>query len=164
MDDLASLLFYLIVGLIWFLSSILGGRTSRRREWEFPEPSEPEEKQQPMRPLPEEPTIERIPARWRGQPEPPIMSRRPVAAPAPARAAVGSTLTATLKELLAAAEETAAAPAPPSEVEEPMPLLFDVDDLERGVIASEVLGPPVALRRRRGQIPPRPSQSTKLGV
>jgi hypothetical protein len=150
MEDLASLLFYLVVGLIWFLSSILGNRTSRRQEWEFPEPQAPEPKA-PSKP--QRPPVERIPARWRGQQEPP-KTPRPAKIPAqlsptpvPGRAAVGSTLTSTLKELLAAAEETAAAPEPL--LEEPMPLLFDTDDLERGVIASEILGPPVALRARR---------------
>ena len=141
MNDLTSLLFYVIVGVVWVLTSIFGDRAGRgrRREWEFPEPR----KHDPDSPA-KRPPIERIPAKWRGQQPTPA---QPTTA-TNARRSVAATLAAIAQTQHVAPPQTAE-PAPLTE--EPAPFFTHSDDLERAVILSTILDPPVALRSRGGQ-------------
>jgi len=145
MNDLSSLLFYLIVGIIWVLTSLLGDRTGRRRrEWEFPQP-EPEPQDNDAEAPTKRPPVERIPAKWRGQSPTPSSSPTPRAHATDARRSVAATLSA-ISEALRTPPPQMTEPVPLAE--EPAPLFAHADDLERAMIATVVLGPPVVLQSR----------------
>lgn len=144
MNDLTSLLFYVIIGIVWFLTSILGDRVGRKREWEFPEPQGGDDDVSE----PERPPVERIPAKWRRLPSPAKPSPPP--ATVQARRSAAEALSA-VTEKLRTAPPTPPAPRvkePAPLLEEPAPLFADVEDVEQAVIVSTVLGPPVALQPR----------------